>query len=162
MSVTYHVTITASGATGNGVGFIDRKTTEQYGTAVTMAQAQVKKRGNFRYEQILDTLAMMANVSVANVFTTGATATAEGTTFEMDVTFASGASVYVVREEEAIVGVLAVRRLIAEALSTERTRVCDVFDDDGSVVFTGDLVVGKMAADLTAALALITVTPKEE
>jgi hypothetical protein len=163
MSATFIVSITNAGAAGDSAGFIDPKRLEQYGTTGASAQHSInKKRANLRFDMILSSIAMATNVTVKSAETVGASNTEEGTVFEMTVEFSSLDSVYILRDDQPITGALAIRRMVAEAISSDATNLRDFYipgEEAGQDHRrTENVVVGRMAADTTEAMALITVT----
>ncbi len=154
--VIYNVTITTGGATGTGAGFIDDKRIDTYNAVYTEANALSKKRANLRYMQIIQALGMAANPQVLSTTATGADQDSEATSFLMQIAFPSEESVTIIRNGSPILGIAAVKEMVAESLSTEQTHVTDVWSAT-SVSTTQTVVVGAAAANIAAARALVTV-----
>lgn len=159
MSVEYTITITNPSAGAPSNGFIDVKRLEQYGSlvGVTFDHAQAKKRGNFRHQYILESLASMANPLIVSQAATGGSGTTEPTAYTFVIKFDSSATPRVIRDENEYTGAQAVKQLVAEALMVSETRVCDVYHPQ-SINRIGPLEIGYLTNNITSAKALVTVT----
>lgn len=153
MSTTYTITITNTGSTGNGAGFIDPIKLENYFagqpavTGVTHQQAQDKKRGNLRHKQICQAIEMMTAMS-CDVVADGATATSEATEVVYTIGVQDPSSLYVVISNTAYTGTDALKQVVATVLSGDQTHCCDVYDPD-AVCVTEDLIVGALGNKAT-------------
>lgn len=158
MSTQYTITITKpAGAAAEG--FIDHNRLEQYGSAtgITLTQAQAKKRSNFRALYVLQSIATMANPITVSRTATGASATAESAEYQIVIKFDSDASLRIIRDESELTGPLAIKQLVAEALTEPRTHMCDVFHPD-SINQIAELAVAPLAASIASAKLLVTVS----
>lgn len=162
MATAYTITITNPSLAAPNDGFIDSKRLEQYGSPagnnVTYVQAQAKKRGNFRYSFILESVAIMANPYVDSAVTTGAAINAEGTSFQMIMRFDSDSYVSINRNGTTLTGVDAIKQLVSEALTIGDTRSCQVYYPAPTFAVNGPLQIGALAANLATAQSLVTVT----
>lgn len=157
MKTTYQITVAnPGGLAAPADGFIDPVRLENHGTlaSVTLVHAQAKKRANIRFRTILDILGMESNPIIESALAVGATSTTEATSLELVVTFKG--DITITRDEEAIVGALAVKRLVAEAITIASERVVDVYSPT-AIAITEPLVVQSIAATLVDAMALVTV-----
>jgi hypothetical protein len=151
MKATYTVKITNPGATGDSAGFIDIKRIEQYGVNdsvdptknVTLEQSMNKKRGNLRCNRILSSIMVMSNIQVLKIETKNASATSEGSEFNMTLAFDSEDSVFIIRGNLALRGVDAIKQLLAEDISSDDSQVCDYYAP-GAVAQTAELYYGKI------------------
>lgn len=157
MKATYQITVAnPGGLAAPSDGFIDPVRLENHGTlaSVTLEDAQAKKRANIRFRTILDILGMESNPIFESASAVGASSKVEATSLELVVTFKG--DVTIIRDEESVVGALAVKRLVAEALIISSERVVDVYSPT-AVALIEPLVVQSIAATLVDAMALVTV-----
>lgn len=159
-SISYQVSINNPGGAGEpNNGFID-PTPLAKGTNIGSATydlARAKKRGNFRFQRIVQVLGTVANPLVSSIVTS-ATATTEGTNIQFVVTFERGA-VRIIRDENELTGTLAIQQLIAEAVTEDFTRTTDIIDPAiNKISHVISLQVGPIFGSVATAKAQITVT----
>lgn len=173
----YKITIANATGAAPANGFVDNTTIEQYMAAgsspTTYAQCQAKERANIRFSMLCQQLGLEANVYVTDMVATSASATAEAAPFVIHATIERGDGVLSTRDESnagaTLTGTAALKRWAARALIEARTLNAAIVDPTltgapGNAttamrvgVRTESLVVGAVAANLTAAEALITV-----
>lgn len=180
MPTQYEIVITAVGAGGAAPadGFIDNKTIEQYMASgslpTTLAQTTAKERANLRFDFLREQLQREANVYILEAVATGANATTAGTDFTLTVEVERGDSVLYTLDEgngnAVLTEIDAITHWVARALVEERTTYGDTYDPTtastaGNATLAArrgirleQIVVGALAANLTAAKALVTVT----
>jgi hypothetical protein len=158
MTKSYSVSISNPGLTGNANGFIDNKRIEQYTPEeITVDQAIAKKRANIRYNAIIMGVGLVSNPTVDNIVADGASEADEGSEFNMNMTFVSEESLAIIRDEERLEGVDALKRLIAEAISAPREATVDYYHAT-KLASVALLTIAPLAADADAAESLITIT----
>lgn len=174
----YRVTLTnPGGLVAPANGWVDNVRVETYlQTSVpggfSFAQSQAKERGNMRFADVIGQLQMMANLYIENTVSTGADAATEPTAFAFTAEVERGDDVLVTRNDLGgvdLTGAAAIRRCVARALIMTYTRNALVYDPTATVApgnatsfarnpgRTAALTVGALAANLTAAEALVTV-----
>lgn len=178
MQTSYSVQITNATAAAPGNGFIDPTTIEAYMAAnslpATYAQCQAKERGNVRFDFLQQQVQLEANVYMTNLTASGASATAEATSFSFTAVVERGDDVLVTRDESNpgsyLTGTAALKRWVARALVESRTCFGDIYDPTLATtpgntttaarygIRTEQITVGALKTTLTAAEALITVT----
>lgn len=143
-------------------GFIDNvKVQDRIETleGLTVEQCFAKRRGNFRWTNILNSLSLVANPTILSVEAVDATAEGEATSFTFTASFVNEAATSIVREDETIIGVEALEVIIAEALTIDAIKHCTIPDPtNGMIEFILDLEVGSLADTVEQAMELITVT----
>lgn len=176
MPAYYRVAISGVTAAAPADGFIDNKRIETYmaegSTPTTAAQTQAKERANLRYRNLIDNLQRLGNLYISNISAPGASATAQPTSFEFTVLSERGEDnlVFEVSPGTVLTGADAIERMVAISLTTSFTRSSDYYDPTTSTA-PGNatayarignrietLTVGALAADITTANGLVTVT----
>ncbi len=177
---TYKVTITPfTTSAPNQNGFIDNRLVQQYGLipGLTFDQCQDKRRANLRWSDIMESLALDANPTFQNITATGADVDSPATSFYFEVIYTAAGMPATVRNGITLTGVDCIQQWVAEALVTDSSDQCEVFDPtmteeiaekfhtDGVVashIAVGPrfmiLSVGRLADTVSAAKAHITVT----
>lgn len=179
ISTFYRVSISGVTAAAPSDGFIDNRTIERYRAmgatpGLTVAHTRAKERANIRYEYIVANLGLMANCYVDNVDAPSATASAAPTSFAFTCEVERGDEVLSTQDElvagARLTGTQAIRRCVARALIMSKTDATEYYDpttttapgNTTAAVRMGPriepITVGSLAANLTAAEALITVT----
>lgn len=177
----YTVAITALSGPVNSDGFIDNKKIENYmaggSTPTTAAQSITKERGNSRYETMISTLGMLANLYVHNPVATDGLANATPSAFSFTLESEHGDSVLVTPDESnggaLLTGALALKRVIARSLLVSKQDFSDYYDPtlNNAITANGTMEagarigvriekvdVGKLANTISEAEAAITVT----
>lgn len=183
MAITiYSVTITPYATVdADQGGFIDPQSVTQYGLkpGLTFAQCMDKKRGNMRWNDIVESLSLSANAFIDNITTPGAAVDTAPTSVSFEVSYVAAGNPSIVRDNVVLLGVDAVKQMIAEALITTSFDQCEVFDPtmtdpiDSVYHFQGVIAahlacgprfmvldIGKLANDVTSAKSHISVTIK--
>lgn len=174
----YRVTIAGVTAAAPGDGFIDNMTIEQYmrdGSAAptTLDQTTAKERANLRYKLLTQQLSLETNIYVSDIVAAGGSASAAPSSFVFTATVEHGDDSLFTRDEAnnnaEMTGVDALKRYVARALITSRTTNSDIYDPTKTTApgnqtmaaragtRINQITVGKLAANLTAATALVTV-----
>lgn len=175
---SYRVTIAGVTATAPRDGFIDNKTVERHvadgATApTTYAQTTAKERANIRFDFLQQQIQLQANVYIVDIETAGATATTPATSFVFTAQVERGDEVLYTLDEQNVGQVLtgedALKRWVARSLTIARNTYGDIYDPTKTTtpgnstpearygVRLEKFDVGALAADLTAAEALVTI-----
>lgn len=178
MPLSFSVVIAGVVAAAPGDGFIDHTPIERYmadgSFPTTFAHSQAKERANTRFSFLQQQLQFEGNVYMTALTATGGSATAAPSEFTFTGTTERD---YLIINDEltpgaTLTGVDAMTRLAARALIIGRTVVRAMYDPtetlpvDGplsvsyerGIARTESLTVAALAANLTAAEALVTVT----
>jgi hypothetical protein len=183
LSTAYQVTITILVNGANGDGFIDPTTFQQYmaqGSTPSTTNSSISKvRGNQRFQMIVQQLGLLANVWLTNVVTVGADANTAPTQISFIATSEHGDGPLYTADElnpgQFLTGASAVQRCIARAMCTNYTNDYQEYYNPTSTQAVGNcgaltsnavrygetvgqVVIGALANNLTAAQAAITVT----
>jgi len=158
---------------------INEASLDNFGTAVTWAASQAKRRANVRYTQIVAQLGFVGNMYVSNISAPGASAIASGSVFSFDVLVEHGDG-SLQTWDELNPGTLltnpatVLARAVSRALISNVVVQADILDPtpNTSVGVLGaanlvprygvryeSLAVGPLFASLTSANASIAVTP---
>lgn len=167
----------------NGDGFIDNQTTFQYmangSMPATAAVSMSKARGNARYLMVVQQLGIVGNIYVTNQNAVGANANTAPTVFSFTATSEHGDACLSTPDElnpgQFLTGANCITRCVARAMCTNYTNdymeyynpaSTQVVGNGGALTSNairygetiGQVVVGALANNLTAAQAVITVT----
>lgn len=181
MSSSFLVTIAGVTAAAPADGFIDNSSIEVLMAApgatlpTTFAQSQAKERGNVRFGFLQQQLQFEGNIYISDIVAAGSDPVTQPTSFVFHATMEREEANYQVHDEnnpgQFLTGPAAVKRLVARALIEGRDVVRAMYDPTQTVPVSGfagaysrqvarteTLTVAKLAANLTAAEALVTVT----
>jgi len=182
-SSSYRIVITGTTLPAPADGFIDGTRIEHYlprtgefPAGLTYDLCKAKRRANLRFMQVVANLDLIANVYVTAVEAPDASATTAPSSLTLDVAVERGDGVLLTPDElnpgQTLTGAAALKRAVARALIwAHEGRNIDVLDPTPSPARGNTnearrvghriepLAVGALANDLTAAEALVTVTP---
>jgi len=165
--VWYHITVTILTAAAPANGFIDNQDPQDF-TALptTLALSLAKERANMRYKSMLQQLSLFHTVTrTLNILATGSDEDTEATVFEITVQYDRPDFIETEDEDNPgiiLVGVDAVQRFVARMMITDIIQTREIYDPTlvgglpkGPAII--DITAGKIAANLAAAEAVITV-----
>ena len=182
LNTYYQIVINGIAGTGTSAGGVDPNKVENYMPTTVptdFTASENKRRGNLRYEYVIQSLQLMGNIYVESVAAAGGDANTIPTTVTMTVIAERGDDILFTPDENnsgaTLTGADAIKRCVARALIEARVaRLIDVYDPTASapkytstattpsVPRVGNRVeyfdVGALANNLTTAEAAITVT----